>query len=106
MHTDAANGSASPPLSSDDLLKLNGFLAIRDQITAVAQQAAQIQPEIYTAAVDYAEQAKRRARLDGAPTDQLDQMDAQIGTLKAVGKLRQELKRLAESATARDRLRA
>jgi hypothetical protein len=105
MHDLNGTATQAPP-SADELLKLNGFLGFRGQILGIAQQAGAIQPEIFNAAIDYAETAKTRAELEGAPAQALDELDMQIRAMRAVRKLRQVLGRVDADIAARAKLRA
>ena len=88
--------------SSEQMLAMQGFMALRQQIIGIAQAAGSIPEEAYDAVIDFSEQQRARAQLaPGVGRAQLDGADLDIRALKAVRTFWKELRAIDEARAAR-----
>lgn len=93
--TQAANGSV------EDVLRSNGFVAIRQAIYGIVSAADGIGPGAIDAALAYGTTKRREAEAAGQPRNVLDAIDAELAAFKAVRRFVSELKAATERAKAR-----
>lgn len=101
----AAEATASPTREPTQL-ELLGYGQARDTIFGIAVGAERLDPAIFDATLEMAERNLRRARLSNAPDEHLDQVEVDIQVMRAVDKLRSQIKNIAERAQARSALRS
>lgn len=94
-----------PDTGADPLLAAQGFGVTRERLTSAGRDIASVPVELIDSCIGYAESALTKARIAGAQDNHLDAIDSDVQVLRAIRRLRLELKTIGERQAARQRLR-
>jgi hypothetical protein len=106
MTEPVANGNGAQTVDHGEVLRANGFLAIRSQLNTVAEAVASQLPPVgaIDAAIAYFEETRDKADVP-LPPDQVDELDVQLGMFRMLRTAAGELEEIRTRAEARAKLR-
>lgn len=100
----ATNGASED--GRDEVLRVNGFLALRSQLNAVAEAVStQLPPVVAIDAVIMAFEETRDQAPEPIPPEQVDELDTQLALFRMLRSTAAELEQIRERAEARAKLR-
>lgn len=108
-HDKHENGAKRDEQAEHDeaVLRANGFVAIRAELSAATAAVMQVPLEAIDAAIRYLEQARSKGNIEthGISGDVVDQMDAELGAWQVIRTARVGLAEVSDRVQARAELR-